>query len=141
MAVTDVPRTFVNLSLQGLRLPLSAVERLTHHTAQEGSWPPAVAFEQLESTTRQFVGTLLRDDELVAEGRRQQAHARQVADALRLEAEAEQERLQADQQLADRRATVREDQERTEQQIEARQQQLEHDREQKEAKAQAERRR
>ena len=141
MAVADVPRTVVNLSLQGLRLPLSTVERLTHHAKDEGSWPPAVAFERFESTTKQFLGTLLRDDELVAEAQREKAHAQQVADALQLEADAASALVQADEHLAERRAAVRADRERAEQQAEARQRKIERDRERSEAKAEADRRR
>jgi hypothetical protein len=140
MAVADVPRTIVNLSLQGLRLPLSTAERLTHHTWDEGSWPPAVAFERFESTTKRFWGTVLRDDELVAEGQRLQVHAGQVAEALRLEADAQQALAQADEQLAQRREAVRADRQRTEQQAEAREQKIERDRKRVEAKARADRR-
>src|SRR6478672_834901 len=129
MAVADVPRTVVNLSLQGLRLPLSTVERLTHHAKDEGSWAPAVAFERFESTTKQFLGTLLRDDELVAEAQREKAHAQQVADALQLEADAARALVRADEQLARRHEAVRADRERAEEQAEARQRKIERDRE------------
>jgi hypothetical protein len=77
----------------------------------DGSWARAsaeVTVDRAEAALREAVGGLLRDDELVADGRRRRiaAHERQRAIALR--AEAEDERRAADLQLvAEREAAQR----------------------------------
>ena len=72
MELNTIPRTAVRATLLGLRLPICGVEVLTGQTGN-ASWPPAMAFEGFEAGMKQVVGSILRDEELVDEGRIQQA--------------------------------------------------------------------
>ena len=46
-----LPRIIIRKSLQGLRLPLSALELVTNKSGA-ASWPPAVAYESFEAEIR-----------------------------------------------------------------------------------------
>lgn len=109
-----INRTILTASLQGLRLPLTVVERVAHKDGDQ-PWPPALAFEAFEAEAKKLAGSLLRDEELVQQGRLQRAKVRELADAERLEAKAEAEREAAEARLEEKRAEA----ERQRQQAEA----------------------
>lgn len=85
--VTTMPRRAIELGLAAGRLPLTAVETVTGR--RDSGWLPAVAYTGFESTVLQLAGGLLRDETLAAAGRRKQAAATTLANAVEMEAEAE----------------------------------------------------
>jgi hypothetical protein len=107
-----------------LRVPLTVIERLTHHTDAAG-WPPAVAYEAFESQAKTIVGSLIRDDELVREGRLQRAKVDKLAEAERLETTAERKRQEADARLEAREVEAEQTRLRAEQKAEERERQVE----------------
>ncbi|GAC1530102.1 MAG: hypothetical protein NVS3B12_04240 [Acidimicrobiales bacterium] len=126
--------TIVNTYLQGLRLPLTAVERATSNTGA-ASWPPALAYESFEAGAKKVLGSLLRDDELVRQGRLIQAKLSELAEAERLEAVAEQKRQAADAQLEQRQESAEEARNRVARQAEQREQQVAREKADKERQA------
>jgi hypothetical protein len=98
MAMRSIPRMMVKASLQGARLPLTGLEAVA---GQRGNlaWPPALVFEGFEAGTKVVAGSLLRDPQLVDEGRVQQAKLSELRRASELEVKAEQARAAADAQL------------------------------------------
>src|SRR5256885_767317 len=77
---------------------LAAEQERVVKPAEPEVWPPAVAFDALEAGIKQFAGAVLRDNELVEEGRIKQAKVSAARRAVELEAEAE-DREQRDEQL------------------------------------------
>jgi hypothetical protein len=112
MELKEIPRTWVRSYVQLVRLPLTAAERVVK-PAEPEVWPPAVAFDALEAGIKQFAGTVLRDNELVEEGRVKQAKVSAARRAVELEADAEQ-REQRDEQL---REQVRQEADRPEDEL------------------------
>jgi soluble cytochrome b562 len=112
--LNTIPRTAVKATLQGLRLPICGVEILTRQTRNE-SWPPAIAFEGFEAGVKQIVGSILRDEELVEEGRVQQAKVTELRRAVDLEVRADQKRAAGDRELRERQAQVEEERTKAEQ--------------------------
>lgn len=121
-----INRTVVRTTLEGLRLPLSTVERLTGQTANE-AWAPALLFGDFQSNALQIVGGFLRDDELVTEGRLQAAKLSELRRAGELELRAEQTRQQADAKLEQQRAAVAKDRQQVAQRAQARENAVEQD--------------
>src|ERR1700733_10222485 len=100
MPVTAIPSTIVRVTLTSLRLPLNLAQRVLANG--EGDWPPAIAFDSLEAELKMVVGSLIGDEGLVHEGSLQQAKAREVATASRLEKRAEDIRAGADAEFEQR---------------------------------------
>jgi hypothetical protein len=107
-----------------MRLPLTGVETITRQRGND-SWPPAIAFEAFAASAKQVVGSILRDDALVDEGRIQQAKVAELRQALELEVEADQTRAQADAQLEARREQSEQERKRVEEQARQREQAIE----------------
>lgn len=105
MEITAMPRTIVRQGLRGLRVPLDVTESLARRAGVDidEHWLPSVMFEGFEADTKRVLGSLLRDDELTEEGRRQRAKAAELRQALRLEAVAGGTRARADARLKQRR--------------------------------------
>jgi len=85
----EVPRTVVRTWLSAARLPLRAVQVVAHGSDQETEWPAVLAYESFEANVKQLTGSVLRDDELVQEGRTIQAKVGQLRTAAQLETIAE----------------------------------------------------
>lgn len=102
MQVQDISRAYVRTVLHAVRLPLDAAQTVLHRGEQGSEWPPALAFDAFEASVKQVVGSFLRDDGLIEEGRLGQAKVDQLRRAVTLEAVADQERVQADDQYAQR---------------------------------------
>jgi len=115
----SINRTIINASFQGLRLPLTAVERVTHNS-EEPAWPPAVAFESFEAGAKKVLGSILRDDDLVEQGRLLQAKVSELAEAERLETKAEITRQAAAAELAERQEAAQRQREEAEARAEER---------------------
>ena len=98
MEIATVPRTLVRQGLRGMRLPLDVAEVVARRVGVEvdDHWFPSVAFEGFEADAKRLVGSLLRDDELVEDGRRQRARATELRQALDLESVADGKRARAD---------------------------------------------
>ena len=126
MQINTIPRTAVKATLLGLRLPICGVEALTGQTGN-ASWPPAIAFEGFEAGVKQVVGSFLRDDELVAEGRVQQAKVTELRRAVELEVQADQTRAAGERELRERRARAKEERTKAEQDALRREQMIERD--------------
>lgn len=110
MEITAMPRTIVRQGLRGLRIPLDVTETLARRAGVDidEHWLPSVAFEGFEADAKRVLGSLLRDDELTEEGRRQRAKATELRQALRLEAVAGGTRARADARLKQRRRAASE---------------------------------
>jgi colicin import membrane protein len=134
--ITAVPRTLINAWLQGLRLPLTVVERVTDHAG--ANWPPALAYESFEGEAKKVLGAIIRDEELVRQGTLQQAKISELAEAERLGVKAEQARQEADAKLDARRQAAEQARARVEQQAKARQQQLQREKASKQRKVREE---
>ncbi|HET7530586.1 MAG TPA: hypothetical protein VFJ98_06465 [Mycobacteriales bacterium] len=119
-----LPGLVVGTSLQAARLPVSAAAKITGQAGNE-EWPPALAFEGVEAAVETTVGGLFRDDELVSRGRLRQARIAKLRKAAQLEAVAEQERRQADDELEARRDAAERRREQVEETAEQREQRLE----------------
>lgn len=118
--VQTVPRAVVESYLRAVRLPLTAVERITGQQSNE-QWPPALTFEAFEAGVETMVGGLLRDSVLVDKARLRQAKLGQLRKAAELKTVAAQEREHADTRLEqerERAAQDRKDNERRAQQRE-----------------------
>ncbi len=89
-----IPRTVVRSYLQAARLPLTAAESVLKKTDQK-DWAPTLAFDAAEATVLQFVGSLLKDDDLVTQGKLAEARVSQLRKAAELEATAEAKRAEA----------------------------------------------
>src|SRR3954471_5727915 len=97
--VRTLSRGALGLSLRASRLPLTNYETVLRRGRDNTEWPPAVTYEGLEATIKQFFGSLTRDEQLVEQGRVQSAKVSQLKKAAELEAIADQERRAAQQQL------------------------------------------
>lgn len=108
MEITTVPRTLVREGLRRMRLPLDVAESLARRAGVDldEHWLPSVAFEGFEGDAKRLFGSLLRDEELTDEGRRQRAKAAELRQALRLEAVADGTRARADERFRRRRAAA-----------------------------------
>ncbi len=103
MQMQRIPRTVVRTWLRTARLPLDAVEAVVRRGDHDVEWPPAIAFDAFEATVKQFAGSILRDEELVQDGRVGQARVAQLRKAVELDAVAAQRKAGADAEFAQRR--------------------------------------
>jgi hypothetical protein len=83
------PRTAIRAWFRAAELPVRAVQAIAQRGERDAEWPPALAFESLASHVMQLTGSVLRDDELVQEGRLIQAKVAQLRKAAELETVAE----------------------------------------------------
>ena len=128
MPLASVPKEVLRVSLHTWRLPLSAAEAVARRVgADPAQWPPAVAYESFEGSAKQVVGTVLRDEDLVEEGRMQRAKATELRQAETLDAEADRRRAQArseadrrHREAASRRRRIEQDAQRQEKTVEKR---------------------
>jgi len=106
MAIQQLPRELsrhaVYLSLRAARLPVDAGERLIHHDEDSGSIVGR-AFDDFEAAVKIVAGSVLRDDEMTQEGRRERLRTTQLRKADDLETVPESERAEADQEFSRRR--------------------------------------
>jgi hypothetical protein len=134
MTLTQLPTTIVRITLDGIRLPLLAVERVAGQS-ENAMWAPTMAFEGFEAGAKQFAGALLRDNALIEEGRIQQAKISELRRAAELEVKADQTRVEADAALRQRQEAAERERVRAEQQ--ARQQEAAAERQKREAQQEA----
>ncbi|HZU79927.1 MAG TPA: hypothetical protein VE991_08415 [Acidimicrobiales bacterium] len=113
VAITEFPRALVRQGLRGLRLPLEVAETVARRAGVDidETWLPAVAYEGFEADAKRLLGSLLRDDELIQDGRRQRARAAELRQAMSLQALAEGTRARADARLKARRQAATEQRE------------------------------
>ena len=90
----EIPRTVVRTWLRAAHVPLRVVE-LVAHRDRDAEWPPALAFESFDAQVKQVVGSVLRDDELVEEGRLIEAKVGQLRKAAQLETVAQRRKATA----------------------------------------------
>jgi hypothetical protein len=97
-----VPRTIVRNYLQAARLPLTVAESVLKRGQDTEDWAPTLAFDALEATVLQKVGSFLGDEDLVTQGRLAEARVTQLRRAAELEAKAEATRTAADAEYRER---------------------------------------
>jgi len=119
-----LPGLVVGTTLQAARLPLNAAAKATGQAGNE-EWPPSLMFEGVEAAVETTVGGLLRDDTLVSRGRLRQARIAKLKEAAQLEAIAETERAEADNELAARKQAAEKRREQVEETAEQREARLE----------------
>ena len=103
MNLQTLPRAYVDVVLHTTRLPLTVAERFIHHE-DDATWPPALAYDAFEANVRLFVGSLLRDDDLIRRARLAQASLDERRAAAQLEVVASAKTRDADQTFQARRA-------------------------------------
>lgn len=126
---TIIPNAILNVGLRGLRLPLTTLEIITHNT--NSNWAPALLFESFEAEAKKIVGSVLRQDDLVREGRFQKAKVGDLTEAEELEARAEVKRREADEVMLARKQSAEEARLRAESQAAQRERQVEREAEAK----------
>ena len=117
MNVNEIRRCSLDLWLQTVRLPLTMTEVVIRRRDDDGTWPPAMAFETFEGTVKGFVGRVTHDDTLVELARLQsaeitqrrrshelQVEATDVAAGASREAAEQQEMLERDRKVANEQA-------------------------------------
>jgi hypothetical protein len=119
MEARALPRRALGLWMRALRLPLTTAE-LAAGKQNDTAWPPALAFESFEATAEVMVGSVLRDDELVQQGRLTQAKVAELREAARLETIAEQRRFESDAEYQRRKERADEQRRAAAEQAEAR---------------------
>ena len=134
--IQTIPRTIVRSYLQAARLPLTAAETLFGKSETE-DWGPTLAFESVEATVLQTVGSFLRDDELVTQGRLAEARITQLRRATELEARAEAKRTEADAEFRDRLETDQQRRERIAREADQREAALDQEKARKQQQAEA----
>jgi hypothetical protein len=100
--VTSLPRRVLGGYLRAGRVPLTVAERVTGQRSNE-KWRPTMAYEALQAGIEERVGTLIRDETLVAKGRTRKAKLAELTRAINLETVAEQERERANEEFQARR--------------------------------------
>jgi hypothetical protein len=100
--LSTIPRTAVEQWLGVVRLPLTAAAAVTRHGDDE-SWPPALAFDSFEARVKAAAASVLHDDQLAEAADLGEQRIARLRDAIALEAAADQKRMQADEELAQRR--------------------------------------
>jgi hypothetical protein len=121
---TSVPRVILSGYMQTLRLPLNAIQRATKQQDNK-RWPPTLTFESFEASVETVFGSVLRDPVLVDKGRIRQAKVVQLRKAAHLEVVAEQETVQADAHLQQRRERLAEERAEADRRAEQRKQEIE----------------
>jgi hypothetical protein len=125
MQFQDAPRAAIRVWLGAARLPLRAAEAVVRRDGEDEGWPPVLAFESFESQVKQFAGSLLRDEDLVEEGRVIAARVGQLRRAAELETLAERREAAAAARFEARRENARERRHRIEREAEARERAIE----------------
>jgi colicin import membrane protein len=120
MQIQEIPRNVVKGYLRAARLPLTAAESVLRRGQETEDWAPTMAFEGVEANVKQVLGSLLRDEKLVEEGRLSQAKLAQLRKAAELEAVAQQHKVQADAEYQQRRQADEQRARQVEQQADAR---------------------
>jgi colicin import membrane protein len=141
MQLQRIPRSVVRTWLRTARLPLDAVESVARRGEHDVEWAPALAFDSFEASVKQIAGSILRDEELVQEGRVAQARVGQLRKAVELDALAEQRKAEADAEYQQRRAADEQRRRRVEQQAAAREAELEREQREKQRRLDEEQRR
>ncbi|MDP8928824.1 MAG: hypothetical protein M3O70_09675 [Actinomycetota bacterium] len=101
-SVWVLPRIVLSLSLKAARLPVTTAGRLLGQ-ADNREWPPNVLFDGFEANVREFVAGLLRDQEMVEQGRVERDRVDHLRTAAELDAISDQRRQQAQTELQERR--------------------------------------
>jgi flagellar biosynthesis GTPase FlhF len=119
-----LPGLVVGTTMQAARLPLTAAAKAAGQAGND-EWPPSLMFEGVEAAVETTVGGLLRDDTLVSRGRLRQARITKLKEAAQLEAIAESERTDAQDELAARKQAADKRREQIEETAEQREKRLE----------------
>ena len=126
LEINQIRREALGLWLQGVRLPLTAVERIAR-PADAANWPPAVAFARAEAAVKGFVGRLTGDQTLIGLGNLQRAEAAQREQAVAKTAEAEATRAEARREAEARESDLERQRQQAEQRAEDRERKVEQD--------------
>jgi len=95
MDVAKIRRDALNMWLQGVRFPLTAVQRVVAPADEGASWPPAIAFGRFEATVKDVVGRLTGDEVLLGLANLQRTEAAKREEAIEKRAAAERTRAEA----------------------------------------------
>lgn len=126
-SVRVLPRIVVSLSLKAARLPVATAARLLGQ-GDNREWPPVVLFDGFEANLREFVGGLLRDEEMVEQGRVERDRVTGLRRAAELDAISDHRREQAQIELQERRERDERRREQVDRQAEEDKQRLERER-------------
>jgi hypothetical protein len=140
MQLQEIPSVCLRSMLQGARWPLTAAEAVFRRTDGEGpsEWPPAVAYEAFEASSKQVVGSLVRHRPLIEEGRAQQAKVDKLRMATALDSVADQRDVEAEQTFEHRRQADAERRQGAEAQAKQRKSQVASQKDQQHAKLEKE---
>jgi hypothetical protein len=128
MNLQELPRTLsrrlIGSSLAAARLPLDVAARVSGHEDDE-QWAPVLTFEGVGAGVETVLGSLLRDEALVTNGRLRQEKVAQLRRAAALEVVAETGREQAAQQFTEQQQQAEARRRQAEQRARRREQQAE----------------
>lgn len=116
MDLKQLPRDLVDLELRALRLPLDVFRTVTARGGADGPQTSdeqtrQATFDEVVGRTKELAGAVLRQDALARQGHLQRAKADELRKAIARDALAEQQKVEADRELAEKRSEVQ--QERT----------------------------
>lgn len=129
-----VPRTIVSLGFGVARVPVDLLAQVTGNGGNR-EWGPTLAFDSVEATVRQVLGSVLGDPELAGQGHVKEARVQQRSEAAERDQAADARREVADERLQERRQADQQKREQVRDQKEEQQQRLEEEREQRAQKA------
>jgi hypothetical protein len=118
----SLTRTVVRTWLSTAKLPITLAESTLHRNGRRDEWPPVVAFDAFEAGFKQVVGSLVRDPELVKEGRLERERVTRLRAAADLESLAESRQEEADAEFRARREADEDRLRRIDEEAEARRQ-------------------
>ncbi|HVA74616.1 MAG TPA: hypothetical protein VNF71_08625 [Acidimicrobiales bacterium] len=107
MQIQDIPRAYVRTTLRAIRMPIDLSESIARRNGDDRRpWPPAVVFDAVQGGIKKAIGSLLRDERLVEEGKLNQAAAKEQRQALLLGAVADSRRERAEERFEERSEQV-----------------------------------
>lgn len=132
--VSAVAGPIVSLGFGVARVPVDLLASVTGNGGNR-RWGPVLAFDSVEATVRQVLGSVLGDPELAAQGHVKDARVQQDGEAAEREQAAQARREVADDRLQDRRRRDQQAREDVRKREQERKQELESERQQREQQA------
>jgi flagellar biosynthesis GTPase FlhF len=136
--ITTIERVWVDTTLRVVRFPITAAERVLGKNGGNGggervsAWVPAVTFDRFGAVVKQTLGSLLRNDELVEEGRLLEEKVARVTTAVQLELAADERRARADAKAREHHQQADQQRQKAERDAKARKERLERERHERE---------
>jgi membrane protein involved in colicin uptake len=132
--VAAVARPIVSLGFGVARVPVDLLASVTGNGGNR-EWGPTLAFDSVEATVRQVLGSVLGDPDLAAQGQVKDARVQQHGEAAEREQAADARREVADERFRERRQRDQQEREDVRRREQQRKEELEQERQQREQQA------